>query len=248
VYGPDTVRRTIELARAGKTQAQIQHEAGIPARTLGRWLSGQIPGRNRLPPDSGAQAIPRGGDAAYAYLLGLYLGDGHIARLPRTFDLRITLDSRYPGIAVRASQAIQQVLPDNTVRVVPHSTSNALIVRCYSRLWPTLFPQLGPGRKHERRIELADWQANLTSCHPRELIRGLIHSDGCRFLARQPRHGRVYIYPRYCFRNYSAGILRIFCRHLDLIGVEWTRSNDTTIQVARRESVAALDIFVGPKG
>ena len=42
------------------------------------------------------------------------------------------------------------------------------------------FPQHGPGRKHLRRIALVDWQTELTHREPEALIRGLIHSDGCR--------------------------------------------------------------------
>ena len=79
------------------------------------------------------------------------------------------------------------------------------------------------------------------------LIRGLIHSDGCRFVARQIRDGRAYRYPRYCFANRSADIIRILCQHLDMVGVEWTRSSVEQVQVARRDSVARMDEFVGPK-
>jgi hypothetical protein len=43
-----------------------------------------------------------------------------------------------------------------------------------------LFPQHGPGRKHERPIVLAGWQQSITRRHPKQLIRGLIDSDGCR--------------------------------------------------------------------
>ena len=78
-------------------------------------------------------------------------------------------------------------------------------------------------------------------------IRGLIHSDGCRFLNRV-RHGeKVYVYPRYMFSNRSRQIHGIFAEHLDLLGIAWRWSNDHTISIARRDSVAKLDAFVGPK-
>jgi hypothetical protein len=41
-------------------------------------------------------------------------------------------------------------------------------------------------------------------------------------------------------------IKRIFCDHLDLLGIGWTRPNAVSIAVARRADVAALDRFVGP--
>lgn len=53
-------------------------------------------------------------------------------------------------------------------------------VIAYSQHWPCLFPQHGPGKKHERTIALEPWQQEIVDTHPREFIRGLIHSDGCR--------------------------------------------------------------------
>jgi hypothetical protein len=62
------------------------------------------------------------------------------------------------------------------------------------------------------------------------------------------RHGKkVYAYPRYQFSNRSADIRAIFCEHLDLLDIPWRRMNPWTISVARREAVARLDEFIGPK-
>ena len=110
-----------------------------------------------------------------------------------------------------------------------------------------LFPQHGRGRKHERRIVLARWQREITAVHPRELVRGLIHSDGCRFVANQRVGAKTYRYARYSFSNRSEDIKAIFCRHLDLLGIRWTRPNGTDIAIDRRAEVAKLDAFVGPK-
>jgi hypothetical protein len=41
------------------------------------------------------------------YLLGLYLGDGSIATHPRSYKLRLSLDSAYPGIIHEAAEAMQ---------------------------------------------------------------------------------------------------------------------------------------------
>jgi hypothetical protein len=62
------------------------------------------------------------------------------------------------------------------------------------------------------------------------------------------RHGeRVYSYPRYLFTNVSADIKRLCCEHLDLLGIAWRPVGVKNISIARREAVAALDAFVGPK-
>jgi hypothetical protein len=45
----------------------------------------------------------------------------------------------------------------------------------------------------------------------------------------------------------SDDIKQIFCRHLDLLGIAWTKPNDKSIAIARRREVAKLDAFVGPK-
>lgn len=120
-------------------------------------------------------------------------------------------------------------------------------MRCYWGRWPEVFPQYGPGRKHERLIELADWQLRITHSHPREFVRGLIHSDGCRF-ENPVRHGeRRYRYTRYWFTNHSTDIRRLLCQHLDLLGIAWRPVGPWNVSIARRESVAALDEFVGPK-
>ncbi|HXA57831.1 MAG TPA: transcriptional regulator, partial [Streptosporangiaceae bacterium] len=117
--------------------------------------------------------------------------------------------------------------------------------------WPCLFPQHGPGKKHNRKIELAPWQQQIVDLHPEQLIRGLIHSDGCRLTNRVrrqlPSGDRWYEYPRYLFVNQSTDILRLYGEALDRLGIAWRYSKPNTISVAKREAVARLDEFVGPK-
>jgi len=210
--------------------------------TVSGWLRSPPPrhlGREGDPP-----AIDR---VAYSYLLGMYLGDGHLAEFPRSWCLRIALDTRYPGIVGECVDAVRAVVPGNAVGVIPYPTANCVRVQAYSKWWPTLFPQHGVGRKHDRAIVLLEWQVEITRAHPEQLIRGLIHSDGRRFVNRV-RHGeKVYAYPRYMFSNRSRDIHAIFSEHLDQLGIAWRWSNDHTISIARREAVARLDAFVGPK-
>jgi hypothetical protein len=182
----------------------------------------------------------------YAYLLGLYLGDGWMRTFARGYQFVLTLGSCYPGIIAEAAAAMQAVMPQCTPRIRPR-VSRCVDVSAYGVLWPTLLPQHGPGRKHERKIQLVDWQRQITDQAPRALLRGLIHSDGCRCMATIRRRGRTYRYSRYYFDNRSDDIRSIFCEHLDMLGIGWTRSSRFTIQIARRDAVAALDEFVGPK-
>jgi len=186
--------------------------------------------------------------ASYAYLLGLYLGDGHISAHHRgVFQLVISMDSRYPGIAEEARHAIEAVLPGNRANVARRPHYNVTLITCSSKALPVLFPQHGPGRKHNRRICFAPWQRPITFVHAEELVRGLIHSDGSRFIAKQRSKARIYRYPRYCFKNKSSDIMSIFCEHLNLLDVNWTLTRSDQAQVARADSVALLDTVVGPK-
>jgi hypothetical protein len=120
-----------------------------------------------------------------------------------------------------------------------------------SKHWPCLFPQHGLGRKHTRRIALDSWQEAIVANFPGAFVRGLIHSDGCRFTNRVRRPladgDRWYEYPRYMFTNESTDILQLCGEALDRLGVAWRFSRRNTISVARKEAVERLDQFVGPK-
>jgi hypothetical protein len=225
--------------------------SGVPPTTVRRWLTRGPP--SRAAPERAS--CVRCGHAAhepaeldgrsYAYLLGLYLGDGHIAAFPRCHRLAVYLDARYPGIVGGCVAAVAGVVP--TSRVSLTAKRGCVAVQSYSRQWPCLLPQHGPGPKHLRPVRLERWQRTITAAHPRELVRGLLHSDGSRFINPVVAKGRAYAYPRYMFANESADIRQIFCDHLDLLGIAWRRAGRRNISIARREAVAALDAFVGPK-
>jgi hypothetical protein len=191
-------------------------------------------------------------DFSYAYLLGAYLGDGYIADNSRSYQLVITLDAAYPDIIEECSGAILLSLPSTRPHVNADRVHRAVRVEAGSKLWPDLFPQHGPGRKHTRPIVLAPWQREIVERQTWQFVRGLIHSDGCRtvnrFTTKLPS-GRVaeYAYPRYFFSNLSTDIRSLFCEACDRLGLRWTQSNHRNISISHRKSVALLDEFVGPK-
>jgi hypothetical protein len=180
---------------------------------------------------------------AYTYLLGLYLGDGNISKptAHRVYRLRVALDQKYPGIIQSCVEALEILLPDNQVGVVP--ATGCVTVSCYYNHWPALFPQHGAGPKHLREIVLTDWQQAFAERYPLELLRGLYHSDGSR--SRNVVNGKDY--PRYLFSNESSGIRAIFCQACDRLGLHWTIANRRNVCVSRRRDVAALDAAIGPK-
>ena len=106
-----------------------------------------------------------------------------LASRPRTSgDLRISQDSRYPRLIEDCKTAIAEVTGKRPG--VVYACRLSWISTATWKHWPCIFPQLGPGPKHLRKIELEAWQWHLVECHPRELVKGLIHSDGCRVTNR----------------------------------------------------------------
>lgn len=232
------------LACEGLNQSQIARATGIPRRTVRDWLDGRVPTPDRGCPGCNEAGTPPLSVSTYAYLLGLYLGDGYISTHRNgVHRLRIVQDAKYPGLVTGCAEAMALVMPASKVLTQDKRGGNCIEISSYSKHWPCLFPQHGRGRKHERRIELAGWQLEIVRRHPRQLLRGLIHSDGCRVLNRVNGHD----YPRYMFTQVSDDIRGIFCLACDLVGVSWTQTNSRTISVARRPDVALLDGFIGPK-
>lgn len=190
---------------------------------------------------------------SYAYLFGLYLGDGHVTARPRGRSLlRVFLDGVYPGIVESCQEAIRLTTMGGSSSVQFQRDSRVNVVQSGWRRWPEAFPQHGPGRKHERPIVLADWQQTIVEEHSAPFIRGLIHSDGCRTVNRFKTtlpSGREaeYAYPRYFFSNLSADIRHLFCEACERLDIRCTLSNPRNISVSHRMSVAILEDLVGPK-
>lgn len=255
MHSAETVAEVLEFARQGRSAKDIAQITGLPRGTVSYWMHGHLPASFR---EVGSRCASCGRPAhdfsglpsEYVYLLGLYLGDGCISRHKRdVFRLRIVLDGRYPQIIGECADAMRLVMPGNRVgrqwRTGSYSTSSPsshVEVHSYSKSWPCLFPQHGPGKKHERPIFLAEWQGRLVDEHPEALLRGLIHSDGCRFI----NTGRKWRHPRYVFNNYSDDILQIFCDACDRLNLHWTVA-PRTVYVSKVKDVAILDSFIGPK-
>jgi hypothetical protein len=248
----------LELIEAGINDCEVGRQLGIPGGTIRDWRVGRREdsvGRTGSSEGYRTTPCPRCDgswldEEAYAYLLGVYLGDGYITLMPRgVYALRITCDLRYPGIINEI--ATHFVIVRGVEKVGFASKVGCVDVNAYWKHWPCVFPQHGPGRKHERPIRLEPWQELIVAAHPKAMVRGLIHSDGNRHInpitRRFPSGTKHYRYPRYMFKNASGDILRIFTDALDLLGAHWTQTNARTIAVSRRDDVAYLDSFVGPK-
>src|SRR5262245_37212643 len=154
--------------------------------------------------------------------------------MPRTYVLRVFLNDGQPHVIAEASRAMAHLAPR---RVGIGRYGRVRIVRMYWGGWPTLLPQHGKGRKHTRRIALEPWQETLVASHADQVLRGLIHSDGCRH--RRIVRGKNY--PAYAFSNRSSDILELFAWTCRLLGLHAMRSSQIAISIARRPDVARLD-------
>ncbi|MDX3000423.1 transcriptional regulator [Kribbella solani] len=176
------------------------------------------------------------------------MGDGSIARARRgVFTLQIVNDARYSDLNREIAETIKRVKPGASPCL--RGGQGAIRVEARWKHWPCVFPQHGPGRKHLRKIELTEWRREIVARYPEQLLRGLFHSDGCRVTnwASKPGREKRYHYVRYQFSNQSDDIRKILTAALDLLGIAWRQSRRDTIAVSRKEGVAALDGFVGPK-
>jgi hypothetical protein len=245
--------------RNGTPNAEVARQLGVPKGTVGAWKFADLARRGENPGRKHSTCPTCYGDRldepAYSYLLGLYLGDGHILQPKgrRYFALTITCDDKWPGVMDSVEQAVRDVLPRNSPFRIGRTGCHD--IKVYSKHLPCLFPQHGPGKKHERRIALEPWQQAIVDAHPWDLLRGLIHSDGCRIVNWTARtvNGTTkrYEYPRYFFTNKSTGIIAIFTGTLDAVGVNWKAARHanggSNISIARALDVALLDRHIGPK-
>lgn len=165
------------------------------------------------------------------------------------FNLHVYNDIRYVESNQRIADLMRLVKPGGR----PHTRTipGCLVTTVSWKHWPCLFPQHGPGRKHERPIVLESWQREVVAAYPGDFLRGLFHSDGARVENWATRvvagERRRYGYPRWQLSNRSEDILGLCCWALDLAGVAWRRSSRTHVSVSRRGDVARLDALVGRK-
>ena len=251
----ETVTSALRASDAGVPDAENAARHGVAVKTIRRWRReyqrrGRPRGQTHVAPPcprcDGADLDP----SAYAELLGWYLGDGHISRGRReVHNLHVYNDRRYPEDNRRIADLMRRVKPGGRphVRLVP----GCVVTTVSWKHWPCLFPQHGPGRKHERPIVLEDWQRAIVERHPADFLRGLFHSDGSRVRNWATRmvagERKRYDYPRWQFTNVSDDIRGLCGWALDLAGVAWRQSNHKTLSVSRRADVARLDALIGPK-
>ena len=110
-----------------------------------------------------------------AYLIGVYLGDGHLAKQERTELLDIACDIKYPSMIVRISSLVFRVF-GKSPSLYTDKQSNCVHVRLYGTgISQIMGFQLVPKSKQEAYIP--EWiKSNLV--FSRNCMRGLFETDG----------------------------------------------------------------------
>jgi len=237
------------LVKTGLNDCEVSRRTGISRTTIRDW-------RKPRPPKPSRPSIPRTTcprcwrsaremsftDGDYAELLGLYLGDGYLVRMPRTWRFRLYLDSRHGEIVAESLALLRRCFGSNTVTPLYRHDGAMTILNLYSSHLPCLFPQHGAGKKHDREIRLEEWQRAQVATAPWRFLRGCIRSDGCSYINRTG----PYEYLSYEFFNCSSDILDLFCQTCDEVGVEYRRYAKCA-RIYRRPSVALMEAHVGVK-
>ena len=240
----------------GLNKSQIANKLSIHRGTVREYLKLGLEESLKLSCE-GNKKIPDLGKE-YSYILGLYLGDGHITKMKNKKDLyrlRIFLDHKYQGIVEECKSSLESIFPDNTISVMIQK-SNGIpscdVVYMYSKNIITLFPQHGAGKKHNRTIELEDFQREILDKYPKEFLRGLIHSDGSRYKILKEKQ-----YYGYNFTNCSLDIIGLFVEYCAKVGIPVRVRNKKlspkgktpcyTAEITRRQYVETLDEFIGQK-
>ena len=255
----ELVDLAMHLSSLGLVDSENALICGVAVKTIRRWRRLYV--RRGVPRGGGGTTSPPCprcdertlDEAAYSALLGFYLGDGHIAlargRSKSTLRLDIVQDQRYPDSVQEIKRIVERV---KVGKAGLRPKQGCIAITSVWLHWPCLFPQHGEGRKHERLIELTDWQRAIVEREPHAFLRGLFHSDGCRannWVQKTKSNGekvRRY-YPRYMFSNKSDDIRGLCVWALGLLGIPCKDDGKKVVTVNRREAVAVLDSFIGPK-
>ncbi|EFK99164.1 conserved hypothetical protein [Streptomyces sp. SPB78] len=151
MYARAVRTHALALVDQGRSINSVSKQTGISRSSIRGW-------RERGEPVRAAATCCRCQDlptapadpAAYSYLLGLYLGDGCLSRSAKgVHALRIACADAWPGLQDACEAALRAVLPQNSVWRTPCAGCTA--VSSSSKHWACLFPQHGPGKKHDPR-------------------------------------------------------------------------------------------------
>jgi intein-encoded DNA endonuclease-like protein len=170
----------------------------------------------------------------YTYILAQYFGDGYINKTARTWKLRISNDKKYENINCLIEDCLTTLFPNNCVSRI--NKTGCWDICVHSKKLPILFPHLGQGKKHERKISLTTEQLELLKMYPKDFILGCLHSDGAKCKRKTTNHF-------YQFTNLSLDIKEFFEIACSCIGIPLKNIKAKNVYIYKREYINIIDSF-----
>jgi len=180
-----------------------------------------------------------------AELVGLILGDGHIAkesfsneeRYVSNHYLDLCFGREEKAVIERSKNLLTNVLGGFNERYIKN---NAVSLRVHGVEVVEFLENLGlePGNKTENQISVPEWifkdEELAKSC-----LKGLIDSDGSIYTRES---GNTIVY----FRNYSRPLLEDFSKLCAFVDIKTSSAGETGVQVSSRQNVEKFVDQVNP--
>jgi hypothetical protein len=143
-------RQVKGLVELGLSDYRISKLTHVPRATVQRWRKRDWPllNPNRVPD----RPWRVDDEPAYCYLLGCYLGDGHVTHKPRhSWTLCIACDRQYESVIQEVLSAMRATFPGRDPRRRRASVGASDVIAITHPGVGCAFPQHGPGRMGQRR-------------------------------------------------------------------------------------------------
>lgn len=139
-----------------------------------------------------------------AEFMGIMLGDGSMGRLQISISLNSIKDLDYSHYVVKLCKSLFGHEP----KVRKRNNANALEIYYNGANLTKLLTKLGlvPGNKVKNQVDVPDWIKSNQKYKIR-CLRGLMDTDGGIFIHKYKVNGKIYIYPKANFTNYSVPLL-----------------------------------------
>lgn len=206
----EEVQEVLNLYKNGLSQVKIQNVLGFDRSTIRQILNDPEKYLSKASVGFNLNDINR---KSYAFILGVYLGDGCISKTHKlnVYRLRIALDQKYKNLNQEIIDELQKIFPNNKIALNNTPNTNGCVISVYSSNLLSLFPQHDLGLKHDRPIVLEEWQKEIIDEFPMDFLRGLMYTDGSFYYSGK--------YERCNFVNKSLDIVNICSETMNKLNI-----------------------------
>lgn len=162
---------------------------------------------------------------AYSFLLGFFLGDGHITG-DKSF--KITNYIYFEEMNNRIIDNINILYPEYRVKVYKKKNCNAIDICVHSKNFCGLFPKY-KGKKHNTILFFETWMLDIIDQYKESFITGLIESDGCIQITSKG-------YFQISFKNMSTQLHELLHKNLKQLNIEYSYTNNSGVYLTRLSS------------